>query len=223
MANAFSLYDTLGVESDATEAEIRAAFRKLSFKHHPDRFADDKRAKAEEHFQEITEAFNVLSRPESREKYDQELAQGQPGGSGAGMDPKEIARRLAAKGAQTMKEGNLNQALDELKLALDHDGDCSRANYFMGLGLLKVSGREKEGLRHLERAAVLEPGNSVMLAEAAGAALIVGMKARAQRLADEALGFDPTSKKAAKVLRLLEAQESQSSGEGLFGRLRRKG
>jgi len=223
MGNAFSLYDTLGVERDATEAQIRAAFRKLTFQHHPDRFSGDDRAKAEERFQEITEAFNVLSRPESREKYDEELAQGQPGGSGAAMDPKEIARRLAAKGAQTMKEGNLPQALEELKLALDHDADCARANYFIGLGLLKMTGREKEGLRHLERAATLEPGNAVMLAEAAGAALVVGMKARAQRLAEQALGFDPTSKKANKILQHLQREDSQPAGEGLFGRLRRKG
>ena len=75
MAKAFSLYDILGVERDATEAHIRKAFRKLTFEHHPDRFSGDARAKAEARFQEITEAFNVLSRPESREKYDADLAQ----------------------------------------------------------------------------------------------------------------------------------------------------
>lgn len=223
MAKAFSLYDILGVESDATEAQIRAAFRKLTFKHHPDRFSGDDRGKAEERFQEITEAFNMLSRPENRKKYDEELAQGQPGGGVAAMQPHEIARRLAAKGAQTMRDGNLTQALEEFKTALDHDDNCARAHYFMGVGLSKLSGREKEGLRHLERAAVLEPSNAVMLAEAATVALLVGMKARAQRLAEEALNYDPTNKKAAKVLRHLRKEESQSTGDGLFGRLRRKG
>ena len=223
MATTFSLYDVLGVESDATEAQIRAAFRKLTIKHHPDRFAGDQRAKAEEHFQEITEAFNVLSRPESREKYDEELAQGQPGGSSAAMDPREIARKLAAKGAQTLREGNLTQALDELKSALDHDENCARAHYFMGVALGKVSGREKESLRHLERAVTLESGNAVMLAEAAAAAGVVGMKARAQRFAEDALSFDPTNKKAAKVLQHLDGNDDPGSGDGLFSRLRRKG
>mgnify|MGYP001818261703 FL=1 len=223
MAKAFSLYDILGVERDATEAQVRKAFRKLTFEHHPDRFSGDARAKAEERFQEITEAFNVLSRPESREKYDEDLAQGQPGGSGAAMDPKENARRLAAKGAQTMREGNLTDALSELKTALDHDGNCSRAHYFMGVGLSKVSGREKDALRHLEQATTLEPGNAVMLAEAAKVAFNVGMSARAQRLAEEALSFDPTNSKATKLISEINAAESGSSGEGLFGRLRRKG
>lgn len=223
MATAFSLYDILGVERDASEAQIRSAFRKLTFKHHPDRYAVDDRPKAEERFQEITEAFNVLSHPESRKKYDEELAQGQLGGSGA-MDSKEIARRLAAKGSQTMREGRLTDALNELKSALDHDEECSRAHFFMGVTLAKVGGgREKDALRHLERATNLEPGNAVMLSEAANVALKVGMKARAQRLAEEALSFDPTNKKATSVLQEAQIAESTQSGEGLLGRLRRKG
>ena len=58
MANAFSLYDILGVERDVTEAQIRTAFRKLTLQHHPDRFSGEDRQKAEERFQDITEAFN---------------------------------------------------------------------------------------------------------------------------------------------------------------------
>ncbi len=223
MALAFSLYDILGVETDASEAQIRSAFRKLTFQHHPDRYSGEKRQKAEERFQEITEAFNVLSRPESRKKYDEELRQGQTGGPGAAMDPKEIARRLAAKGSQTLREGRVTDALHELKSALDHDESCSRAHYFMGVGLAKLSGREKDALRHLERATALEPGNAVMLSEAASVALLVGMKARAQRLAEEALSFDPTNKKATLVIQEAQSADGSQSGEGLFGRLRRRG
>lgn len=222
MASAFSLYDILGVERDATEAQIRTAFRKLTFQHHPDRFSGDKREQAEHRFQEITEAFNVLSRPQSREKYDEELSQGQPGGPGAAMDPKEIARKLAAKGAQTLKEGRVTDALSELKSALDHDESCSRAHFFMGLGLGKVNGREKDGLRHLEKAITLEPGNAVMLSEAANLAFTVGMRARAQRLAEEALSFDPTNKKASSILAQSQVEDSSQSGEGLLGRFRRR-
>jgi len=222
MASAFSLYDILGVERDASEAQIRSAFRKLTFQHHPDRFSGMEREQKEEHFQEITEAFNVLSRPTSRAKYDEELAAGQLG-PGAAMDPKEIARKLAAKGSQTMRDGRLTDALAELKSALDHDESCARAHYFMGIGLAKVTGREKDGLRHIERAISLEPGNAIMLSEAANVALTVGMKARAQRLAEEALSFDPTNKKATTVLGEIESSESSQTGEGLFGRLRRKG
>ena len=49
------------------------------------------------------------------------------------------------------------------------------------------------------------------------------MKARARRLAEEALSFDPTNKKATSVLQEAQIAESTQSGEGLLGRLRRKG
>src|SRR5437660_2658987 len=62
-------YETLGVPKTATEEEIRSAFRKLARKYHPD-VAKDKKA-AEEKFKEINEAYEVLSDPEKRKKYDQ--------------------------------------------------------------------------------------------------------------------------------------------------------
>src|SRR5256712_319754 len=62
-------YQTLGVPKTASEDEIRSAFRKLARKYHPD-VAKDKKA-AEEKFKEINEAYEVLSDPEKRKKYDQ--------------------------------------------------------------------------------------------------------------------------------------------------------
>lgn len=72
-------YKTLGVSKTATADEIKKAFRKLARQHHPD-LAQDKKA-AEEKFKEINEAYEVLSDPEKRKKYD-ELGPGwqQPGG-----------------------------------------------------------------------------------------------------------------------------------------------
>ena len=62
-------YKTLGVERSASQDEIKSAYRKLAMKYHPDRNTGDK--KAEEHFKDINEAYQVLGTEESRKKYDQ--------------------------------------------------------------------------------------------------------------------------------------------------------
>ena len=62
-------YDGLGVARNATDEEIKKAFRKLAHKYHPD-VAKDKTI-AEEKFKEINEANEVLSDPEKRRKYDE--------------------------------------------------------------------------------------------------------------------------------------------------------
>jgi len=62
-------YEMLGVPRDASQPDIKAAFRKLAAKHHPDRNPDD--AGAEDRFKEINEAYTALSDPEKRKIYDQ--------------------------------------------------------------------------------------------------------------------------------------------------------
>ncbi len=63
-------YETLGVSRDATEKDIKRAYRRLAKQYHPDTYKGDKK-EAEEKFKEISEAYEVLADREKRAKYDQ--------------------------------------------------------------------------------------------------------------------------------------------------------
>jgi curved DNA-binding protein len=63
-------YEVLGVPRTATEAEIKTKYRQLARKHHPDLQPVAERGSAAERFKEINEAYEVLSDPEKRKKYD---------------------------------------------------------------------------------------------------------------------------------------------------------
>ncbi|HSI49517.1 MAG TPA: molecular chaperone DnaJ [Ideonella sp.] len=64
-------YEILGVAKDATEDDIKKAYRKLAMKHHPDRNQGDGAKKSEEQFKEAKEAYEMLSDPQKRAAYDQ--------------------------------------------------------------------------------------------------------------------------------------------------------
>lgn len=74
-------YEVLGVSKDASEDDIKKAYRKIAIKYHPDRNPGNK--EAEEKFKEAAEAYDVLHDPEKRKQYDQFGFNG-PTGNGAG-------------------------------------------------------------------------------------------------------------------------------------------
>lgn len=80
-------YEVLGVSRDATEEEIKKAYRRLARKYHPDMNPDNKEEAAEK-FKEIHEAYEVLSDPEKRARYDRFGHAGVEGGAagGSGFD-----------------------------------------------------------------------------------------------------------------------------------------
>ena len=91
MAEKRDYYEVLGVSKDATPEELKKAYRQLALKYHPDRNPGDK--EAEEKFKEAAEAYEVLSNPDKRARYDRYGHAGMNGAggySGQGMSMDDI-------------------------------------------------------------------------------------------------------------------------------------
>jgi molecular chaperone DnaJ len=93
MATKRDLYETLGVAKNATEDEIKKAYRKLAMKHHPDRNQGDEAKVSEEKFKEVKHAYETLTDTSKREAYDRyghagidPNARGAGGGGGPGAE-----------------------------------------------------------------------------------------------------------------------------------------
>ena len=97
-------YEVLGVKREASADEIKKAYRKLALKWHPDRHPPEERPRAEEKFKRISEAYEVLSDSDKRQRYDrfgQNWQQGQdfqPGPDDVRMSPEEFERRFGHAG-----------------------------------------------------------------------------------------------------------------------------
>ena len=95
MAEKKDYYEVLGVGKNASEEEIKKAYKKLAIKYHPDRQSgksDQEKKEAEENFKQCAEAYEVLSDPQKRQRYDQ-FGFDDPGAGGfggAGFNPFDI-------------------------------------------------------------------------------------------------------------------------------------
>jgi curved DNA-binding protein len=101
-------YTTLGVSRDASDDEIKRAYRKLAKDWHPDRHPEDERDEVEKKFKSVSEANEVLSDPEKRNRYDSlgaNYQHGQDFQGGGGIDPEQFANMFGGRSGMGSGEG----------------------------------------------------------------------------------------------------------------------
>jgi curved DNA-binding protein CbpA len=212
-------YDVLGVPRDASESEVREKFRLLARAAHPDRFRDpgEKRV-AEERFQLLTEAMNVLTNPVRRKAHDLELEKNRP----ISRDPAAHARVYLAKGVKAYREGNFPEAIVQFDLSVKHYDKDAKAFHYLALACMKVVGQVRRGVEAIEAAIRLDGNNALFHRDAGKLYSLAGLNSKAERHLEEALAWLPED---AETLRLLEEVRPKKgfSGErktpsGFFGR-----
>ena len=117
-------YDILGVNRDASDEEIKKAYRKLAMKYHPDRNPDN--AKAEDHFKEAKEAYEILSDGQKRAAYDQY--------GHAGVDPQAGMGGFGGGGAGGFSDA-FGGIFDEIFGGASRGGGGGRSNVYRGADL----------------------------------------------------------------------------------------
>jgi len=215
-------YEILGVSKTASAAEVKSAYLKIAREKHPDRFPDPAQKKqAEEFFSRATEAFNTLANEKTRSEYDQELVQPRL------TAPAEIAADAHARGLSMLQAKDFHEAVTLLRSAVQHAPEVGRYHADLSRALSANPHWVREAMEELDQAIKIEPRNAGYQAFMARLLQAQGLKLRARRTAEAALGLSPNDAALKQLVAELSAddppeEEPPKGGGGLFDRLRRK-
>lgn len=193
-------YVILGVSRSASPQDIKKRFLELARERHPDRFKGEEKQKAELVFQDLTEAFNVLSDAVRRRQLDAEL--NRPA-SQRPSDNSEVMRVYLNRGIRAYKEGNWLEAATQFDRATQTDPQNVQAWHHLALTCVKEERWNSKAQEAIERALRLEPQNAAYLKLAGKIFASGGMAARAKQYYNDALkvgGPDAAVRKALEEL-----------------------
>lgn len=230
-------FDVLEVSQDANPDEIRAAYHRLAKQWHPDRFAGEEKAQAEERFRQLAEAFASLKDPVKRQSYQTARPQAAAGAvSAPGAQPSAPTQERSAddwmeESRKALEAKQLDQAKGFILYALRLDA-AKPEFHLLQSEILEAEGRDPRGaIRSLETYLKAKPKDADALIRLADLYLGQGMQARAQRFLDDARAIAPKHKRfnaPAEGKPKAMPPASEPAGivdqlKGLWGRLAGKG
>jgi curved DNA-binding protein CbpA len=204
MPRELDYYGLLGVARDATDTEIRERLRVLAREAHPDRAPRDKKAEAEAHFQELTEAVNVLTNAQRRKAYDMDqFVAASPGQSGGSRD--SVFQNYLNQGIQAFQDKQYAEAAGNFQLAVHRNPRDAKAQHYLGLASAR-HGDLRAAVTAVEAAMKLDPQNLRIYMDAGAVMKQAGLLVKAEKALREALRWDPSSAEARRALEEIRAQ-----------------
>jgi len=208
-------YAILGVSRNATEHQIRVRFKQIARQRHPDRFRDEEKAAAEVEFQEITEAFNLLTSPERRREHDLELARPE---AQQGVDSRQLAKVYLQRGTKAYREKNYLEAADNFDRATKSEPENALAWYNLALTCGHQQRWMTRALAAIGKACELEPMNPTSLLLAGRLFARAGMFTRAEQVYQEAVGWGADPATVTAELEEMRRSAKARPRSGLFGK-----
>lgn len=233
-------FEILEVSADASPDDIRAAYHRLAKQWHPDRYTGEEKARAEEKFRQVADAFNQLKDPLKRQTFaasaPKPAAAAAPQAPAPAQAQPQPARPLerkaedwAADAKAAAEAGDLDRAKGLIQYAIRMDG--SKADFHLQLAsVLEAAGDPRGAVRALESALKLRPKDADILIRLADHFGPLGMQARQARYLEEARAIAPNHKrfKAPAEGRKQAAAPAEAEGlmdqvKGLLNKLLKKG
>ncbi len=205
-------YAVLALPRNATEEQVRARFRELARERHPDRFQGAAKEKAEQDFQAITQAFNVLSDATQRREHDRALSR--PNESAQTTEARNLGRVYLQRGIKAYRERDYPAAVENFDAAVQEERGNAQAWHHLALACSQAPGQASRAVIAIERACQLAPMNPAYLKLAGRLAAEAGDVPKAERFYREALNWGGDDPQVAAALEAL----APARRRGLFGR-----
>lgn len=224
LAASADYYTVLELNLTATQDEIREAYYFLARRYHPDRFRSsalaDLREPIEQYFAKVTEAYNSLHDPESRQQYDEQRASESSRPQESEQDTTYLAKKNYAQARLLIGKGRFTDAATALENAIAQDGNQALYHVELGRLLARNPRRRKEAEEHLMQANQVDPTHTDGYLALGDLYVKTGRLEDAARLYREVLRWEPGHLDATDRLEALRKAAATGDGgilKGLFG------